>query len=83
MTSVLELRQLRKSFGNELVLADVSLRVPEHSVTVLIGASGSGKSTLMRCINLLEQIDDGQVLLDGADITAVGVDPDQIGRAHV
>lgn len=80
MTPVLELRQLRKSFGTELVLDDVSLVVPEHSVTVLIGASGSGKSTLMRCVNLLEPIDDGQVLLDGTDITEVGTDPDQVRR---
>jgi polar amino acid transport system ATP-binding protein len=53
MSNVLELVNIRKSFGAELVLKDLSLKVPEHTATVLIGASGSGKSTLLRCINLL------------------------------
>jgi polar amino acid transport system ATP-binding protein len=78
MTPVLQLEQLRKSFGSELVLNDVTLDVPEHSVTVLIGASGSGKSTLLRCVNLLEQVDDGRIRLDGVDITAIGVDADKV-----
>lgn len=78
MTSVLHLEQVRKSFGSELVLDDVTLVVPEHSVTVLIGASGSGKSTLLRCVNLLEPIDDGRIRLDGDDITAIGVDADAV-----
>ena len=78
MTPVLHLEQVRKSFGSELVLDDVTLVVPEHSVTVLIGASGSGKSTLLRCVNLLEPIDDGRIRLDGDDITAVGVDADGV-----
>jgi polar amino acid transport system ATP-binding protein len=77
---VLELKQLRKSFGSELVLEDISIKVPLHSATVFIGASGSGKSTLLRCINLLEQIDDGQILVDGEDISAVGVESDQVRR---
>lgn len=80
MTELLQINQVRKSFGSELVLDDVSLSVPEHSVTVLIGASGSGKSTLLRCINLLEPLDDGQILLQGDDITAVGVNPDLVRR---
>ena len=77
---VLELKQLRKSFGEELVLEDISIKVPDHTATVFIGASGSGKSTLLRCINLLEQIDDGQILIDGEDISAVDVDPDLVRR---
>jgi len=77
---VLELKQLRKSFGDELVLEDISIKVPEHTATVFIGASGSGKSTLLRCINLLDQIDDGQILIDGEDISAVDVDPDLVRR---
>jgi polar amino acid transport system ATP-binding protein len=77
---VLELKQLRKSFGEELVLEDISIKVPDHTATVFIGASGSGKSTLLRCINLLEQIDDGQILIDGKDISAVDVDPDLVRR---
>ncbi len=64
-TPVLELVDLRKSFGQTLVLHDVNLTVPEHTATVLIGASGSGKSTLLRCINLLEPIDDGLIFLMG------------------
>lgn len=79
-TPVLELKQLRKSFAQELVLEDISIKVPLHTATVFIGASGSGKSTLLRCINLLEQIDDGQILIDGEDISAVNVDPDLVRR---
>ena len=77
-TPVLELVNVRKSFGSELVLRDVSLTVPEHSVTVLIGASGSGKSTLLRCVNQLERVDDGLVLFDGEDICDPRVDVDQV-----
>lgn len=77
-TQLLEIRELRKSYGEELVLQDVSINLAEHQVKVLIGASGSGKSTLLRCINLLEKIDDGQIVLDGRDITTVGVKADQV-----
>lgn len=77
---VLECESVRKSFGGELVLRDVSLTVPEHTVTVLIGASGSGKSTLLRCINLLVTIDDGIIRLDGEDITEPEIDPDDVRR---
>ena len=76
MTPVLELRNVRKSFGDDVVLQDISLEVKNHSVTVLIGASGSGKSTLLRCINLLETIDDGEIWLSDSDITAMSVDQD-------
>ena len=58
------------------------MNLAEHEVKVLIGASGSGKSTLLRSINLLEGIDDGQILLEGKDITAVGVNADQV-RAQI
>jgi polar amino acid transport system ATP-binding protein len=75
---VLELRGVRKSFGDELVLRDVDLVVPEHTVTVLIGASGSGKSTLLRCINQLELVDDGLVLFDGVDIADPREDADDV-----
>jgi polar amino acid transport system ATP-binding protein len=76
----LDLRTVRKSFGNKLVLDDISLQVGEHDVVCLIGASGSGKSTLLRCINLLEPIDDGRILLDDVDISEPGLDPDPIRR---
>lgn len=78
--SVLEVSNVRKSFGSEVVLNDLSLSVPEHTATVLIGASGSGKSTLLRCINLLDQIDDGAIHLDGNEITDPHVDVDQVRR---
>lgn len=80
MTAVLEVEAVRKGFGGELVLHDVSLTVPEHTATVLIGASGSGKSTLLRCINLLLTVDDGVIRLDGDDITDPLADPDQVRR---
>jgi len=80
MSNVLELVDIRKSFGNELVLNLLSLMVPEHTATVLIGASGSGKSTLLRCINLLESIDDGQIFLDGAEISDPLINVDEVRR---
>lgn len=80
MSNVLELVNVRKSFGSEVVLDDLSLQVPEHTATVLIGASGSGKSTLLRCINLLESIDDGQILLDGQEISDPLINVDGIRR---
>ncbi|GAA2237452.1 MULTISPECIES: amino acid ABC transporter ATP-binding protein [Kitasatospora] len=77
---VLRLEAVRKSFGGHLVLRDVELAVPAHSVTALIGASGSGKSTLMRCANLLEEIDDGAIFLDGEEITDPRADQDGVRR---
>ncbi|MFD5462419.1 amino acid ABC transporter ATP-binding protein [Kitasatospora sp. NPDC127059] len=79
-TDVLRLESVRKTFGGQVVLRDVDLAVPEHSVTALIGASGSGKSTLMRCVNLLEGIDDGAIFLDGEEITDPRADEDAVRR---
>jgi polar amino acid transport system ATP-binding protein len=79
-TPVLEITNLRKSFGDEVVLQDISLSVPVHTATVFIGASGSGKSTLLRCINLLDGIDDGLIKLDGEDITDPTIKSDQVRR---
>ena len=79
-TPVLEINNLRKSFGDEVVLQNISLSVPVHTATVFIGASGSGKSTLLRCINLLDGIDDGVIMLDGEDITDPTVKSDQVRR---
>jgi polar amino acid transport system ATP-binding protein len=80
MSNVLELINVRKSFDTEVVLDNLSLSVPEHTATVLIGASGSGKSTLLRCINLLETIDDGQIFLDGREISDPLINVDEIRR---
>jgi polar amino acid transport system ATP-binding protein len=80
MNNVLELINVRKSFDSELVIKDLSLKVPEHTATVLIGASGSGKSTLLRCINLLESIDDGQIFLDGEEISDPHINVDLVRR---
>ena len=71
---------LHKSFGELQVLKGIDLVVREHEVVCLIGASGSGKSTLLRCVNLLERIDSGRVVVEGEEITARGVDLDRIRR---
>ena len=75
MTAVLELRGVTKAYGPNEVLRGIDLVVDEHEAIALIGASGSGKSTLLRCIDLLEEIDDGDILLDGEPITVPGSDP--------
>ena len=80
-TTVLSIRGLVKSYGERTVLAGVDLDVAEHQVVVLIGASGSGKSTLLRCVDLLEDIDDGQIFLDGEDISDPRIDADAARRA--
>jgi polar amino acid transport system ATP-binding protein len=78
--SVLEVRGVTKAYGDRLVLRGIDLAVEEHEAIALIGASGSGKSTLLRCIDLLEEIDDGDVLLDGEVITDPSVRPDRVRR---
>jgi len=78
---VLRLEKVRKSFGSETVLEDITFTVPVHTATVFIGASGSGKSTLLRCINLLDQIDDGQILLDGDDDCESAKNKNVVGKA--
>src|SRR6266700_1858916 len=72
--SFVELEAVSKSFGDLLVLNQVSLAVERHEVVCLIGASGSGKSTLLRCINLLERVDEGRIVVDGAELTNGHVD---------
>ena len=77
---VLELREVTKAFGEREVLRGIDLTVREHEAVALIGASGSGKSTLLRCVDLLEEIDDGDVFLDGEAITDPAVDPVAVRR---
>jgi polar amino acid transport system ATP-binding protein len=74
--AVLSVRGLRKAYGGRTVLDGIDLDVAEHQVVALIGPSGSGKSTLLRCIDLLEEIDEGQILLDGRDISDPRIDAD-------
>ena len=76
--SLLSIREVRKSFGPQVVLDQFSLEVEAGECVVLIGASGSGKSTLLRCVNLLETVDDGVIELDGRDITDPRVNADQV-----
>ncbi|MFC6154579.1 amino acid ABC transporter ATP-binding protein [Nocardioides yefusunii] len=71
---LLQVRGLRKTYRDRVVLDDVDLDVSAGDVVCLIGASGSGKSTLLRCLNLLEQVDDGTIHLEGAEITDPHVD---------
>jgi len=80
MTTVLEVRGVTKAYAERPVLRGIDLAVPEHAAIALIGASGSGKSTLLRCIDLLEEIDDGDVLLDGEVITDPSVEPVAVRR---
>jgi polar amino acid transport system ATP-binding protein len=80
VSDALVLEGIRKSFGRVEVLRGIDLAVAEHEVVCLIGASGSGKSTLLRCVNLLEPLDAGRILVEGEEVTAPGVDADRIRR---
>jgi polar amino acid transport system ATP-binding protein len=80
MSNALAVEGLHKSFGRLEVLRGIDLAVAEHEVICLIGASGSGKSTLLRCVNLIEPIDSGRIVVAGEEITARGVDVDRIRR---
>ncbi|HSE82533.1 MAG TPA: amino acid ABC transporter ATP-binding protein [Gaiellaceae bacterium] len=74
----LRLEGVHKSFGKHEVLRGIDLELAPHEVVCLIGASGSGKSTLLRCVNLLEPIDAGRVVLGGDEITAPGTDLNRV-----
>jgi polar amino acid transport system ATP-binding protein len=76
----LSLEDVHKRFGRNEVLRGIDLRLAEHEVVCLIGASGSGKSTLLRCVNLLEPIERGRIVVLGEEITARGVDVNRIRR---
>ena len=79
--TVVQVEQVWKAFGQESVLRGIDLEVGLHEVVVLIGASGSGKSTLLRCINGLETVDAGRILLDDdLDVTAFNTDLDAVRR---
>jgi polar amino acid transport system ATP-binding protein len=78
--SALLVENLHKRFGDLEVLRGIDLEVAEHEVVCLIGASGSGKSTFLRCVNLLEPIDAGRIVVGGDEITARRVDVNRVRR---
>ncbi|HEX6656161.1 MAG TPA: amino acid ABC transporter ATP-binding protein [Candidatus Limnocylindria bacterium] len=78
--TALQVQDLWKSFGSLPVLRGINLELAEHEIVAVIGASGSGKSTLLRCLNLIEPIDAGRIVVEGEEITADGVDVDRIRR---
>jgi len=80
VSAMLAIEELHKSFGRLEVLRGIDLELAEHEVVCLIGASGSGKSTLLRCINLLEPIDAGRIVLAGDEVTAPGIDANRVRR---
>jgi methionine ABC transporter, MUT family, ATP-binding protein len=65
---MIEIKGLKKSFGKETVLEDISLEIKENDIFGLIGVSGAGKSTLLRCINGLEKFDEGSLKVNGVEI---------------
>ncbi|MDQ4058437.1 MAG: amino acid ABC transporter ATP-binding protein [Actinomycetota bacterium] len=75
---MLRLEGVNKSFGDNHVLVDIDLAVARHEVICMIGASGSGKSTLLKCVNLVEPIDSGRIIVEGQEITAPEVEVNRI-----
>jgi polar amino acid transport system ATP-binding protein len=73
-------RNISKQFGTNVVLDDVSLDVGLHNVVCLIGASGSGKSTMLRCLNRLETVERGEIVIDGERVTGPKVDVNALRR---
>jgi ABC-type polar amino acid transport system ATPase subunit len=77
---MIEIEDVHKSFGALEVLKGVSLTVARGEVVSVIGGSGSGKSTLLMCVNGLEPINSGRVLVDGTDVHASGTNLNQLRR---
>lgn len=78
MNAMIQVRDLRKSFGDNEVVRGVDLDVDRSKVKCIIGPSGSGKSTVLRCLNLLEQPTGGSITVEGEDILARGVNVDRV-----
>ena len=79
---MIKVKNLKKSYGDKVVLKDISTDIDDGSVVVLIGPSGSGKSTLLRCLNNLEEVDSGQIFYDDIELTSKTVDIDKM-RRHI
>jgi ABC-type polar amino acid transport system ATPase subunit len=75
---MIEIRNVKKSFGSLQVIKGIDLSIEKGEVLCLIGASGSGKSTLLQCINGLEPIDSGQIVVDGVDVHARSTNLDRL-----
>lgn len=78
MNSIIEVKDLRKSFGENHVLTGIDCSVAESEVVCVIGPSGSGKSTFLRCLNMLEEITGGEVVIDGTNLTGKNVNIDEV-----
>ena len=76
----LKIRGLRKQYEDKVVIGGVDLEIYPGQIVALIGSSGSGKSTLLRCINLIEEISDGQIWLEGQDISVPDIDQDSVRK---
>jgi polar amino acid transport system ATP-binding protein len=79
---ILTIKNLTKTYGQNVIFQHLDLTVNEGDTIVIIGPSGTGKSTLLRCINLLTRPNEGQIWLDDLEITAKGTDEDQV-RQHI
>lgn len=77
---MIRIENLHKNFGNLEVLKGVSLNIKKGEIVSIIGSSGSGKSTLLRCINLLETLDSGKIIVDGIDINERSVNIDNVRK---
>jgi amino acid ABC superfamily ATP binding cassette transporter, ABC protein len=79
---VIKVSNLKKSYGDKLVLKEVNTEIQDGSVVVVIGPSGSGKSTFLRCLNRLEEVDSGKIFYDDIELTSNTVDIDKM-RQHI
>ena len=79
---MIKVSNLKKSYGDKLVLKEVNTVIQDGSVVVVIGPSGSGKSTFLRCLNRLEEVDSGKIFYDDIELTSKTVDIDKM-RQHI
>src|SRR5690606_2986395 len=82
MSTIITVNELHKSFGDNEVLSGITCEVQESEVVCVIGPSGSGKSTFLRCLNLLESITSGEVIIDGSNLAERGLNVDAV-RAEI